>query len=151
MTARRISGSMNGGDGLRISFVGFVTVHTHMEPAGITSLRTMEKASPSIDVCATRRCWPGLTLKSMLTSAEGTLALVTPSREKIIGQREALITLTVVSCDGCGAHCAFTTTACTPSQRHTTNQSRVILIKLLMLYLPAHGGSHFTPQAGQRR
>ena len=83
-TARRISGLMKGGNGLRESFVGFVTVHTHIEPAGITSLRTMEKASPSIDVSATRRCWPGLTLKSMLTSAEGTVALVTPSTEKII-------------------------------------------------------------------
>ena len=134
----RIRGSMKGDCGRRESFDGVVTVHTHIDPAGTTILRETEKVSPSTDVSASRRCSPGPTLKSMLTSAGGTVVLVTPSTEKVIGQLDILITLTVVSCDGCGVHCAFTTAARTAKQRHTTRQSRAILIMLLMLYLLAH-------------
>src|SRR6478672_6111833 len=71
INAMRIRGSMKGGGGRRESFDGFVTVHTHIDPAGTTILRETEKVSPSTDVLASRRCWPGLTLKSMLTSEGG--------------------------------------------------------------------------------
>jgi hypothetical protein len=131
----RISGSISGRGGFRESFDGFLTVHTHIEPAGTTSVREIEKSSLSMDVSASNKCWPGLMVKSILTSAEGTVALVTPSIENVIGQLEALITLTVVSRDGCGAHCALAKVAAV-KQRHTTTQSRAIVIRFLMVHLP---------------
>src|SRR5512138_3586552 len=91
MNAMRIRGSMNGGGGRRESFDEFVTVHTHIDPAGMTILRETEKVSPSTDVSASRRCWPGPTLKSILTSEEGTVVLFTPSTEKVIGKPDILI------------------------------------------------------------
>jgi hypothetical protein len=68
----------------------------------------------------------------MLTSAGGTVALVTPSTEKVIGQLEALITLTVVACDGCGVHCALTTAARAARQRPTTKQTPALLNSALI-------------------
>jgi len=50
-------------------------------------------------------------------------------------QREALITLSVVSCDGCGVHCAFATAACAANQRHITSQIRPIRNSDLMTNL----------------
>src|ERR1044071_6944252 len=96
MTAMRMSGSMKGG-GRRESFDGFITVHTHIDRAGTTILRETEKLSSSTDASARRRCWPGLTLKSMLTSEGGTVVLVTPSTEKVIANPDPLITLPVFS------------------------------------------------------
>jgi hypothetical protein len=125
---------MKGGGGRRESFDGFVTVHTHIDPAGTTILRETEKISPSTDVSARRRCWPGLTLKSMLTSEGATVVLVTPSTEKVIGELDTLITLTVVSRDWCGTHCAFAS-ARTATQNHTTRQTLAILISPLMVHL----------------
>jgi hypothetical protein len=132
-----MSGSISGGGDLRGYFPGFVTVHTHIEPAGITSLREIEKFSPSIEVSARKKCWPGLMWKSVLSSAGGTVALVIPSMEKVIDQLEALMTLRVVSCEASGVHCALATPALPTRQRHNTGQTRVILSRALIIDLPS--------------